>query len=103
MFRALGAYRTGAPVLVRGVEFNERRKSGEAMKAETKLQKGLRERTLVDVAHPHDAKYWTGQFGATVEEIRAAIKAVGRGISVVAAHIDTHQDVLVRRLAGRPS
>jgi hypothetical protein len=54
---------------------------------ETKTEEGLRERTLIDVTSADDIKYWTEQFGASDDELRAAVTAVGKSVAVVEDHL----------------
>lgn len=54
---------------------------------ETKTEQGLRERTLIDVANAHDVKYWTEVFGASDDELREAVSAVGKSVAVVETYL----------------
>ena len=54
---------------------------------ETKTDECLRERKLVDVTNLEDLKYWTEQFGVSADELRTAVKFVGRGVASVEAHL----------------
>jgi hypothetical protein len=56
---------------------------------ETKTEEGLRERTLIDVTSADDIKYWTEQFGASADELRAAVTAVGKSVAVVENRLKT--------------
>lgn len=58
---------------------------------ETKTEEGLRERTLIDVTSEDDIKYWTEQFGANDDELRAAVKAVGKDVAAVEAQLKKHK------------
>lgn len=58
---------------------------------ETKTEKGLRERTLIDITSADDIKYWTGQFGASGDELRAAVTKVGKSAETVEAHLKKHK------------
>jgi NACalpha-BTF3-like transcription factor len=55
--------------------------------AESKTEEGLRERTLVDITSADDVKYWTEQFGVDADELRAAVKFVGKDVALVEAHL----------------
>jgi NACalpha-BTF3-like transcription factor len=57
---------------------------------ETKAEEGVRERTLVDVTSAEDIKYWTEQFGANEDELRAAVEAVGKDVAAVEARLKKH-------------
>jgi len=58
---------------------------------ESKTERGVRERTLVNVTSADDIKYWTEQFGATDEELCEAVTAVGKSVVFVQAYLKEHR------------
>lgn len=50
-------------------------------------EKGLRERTLVDMSKPEEVTYWEEQFGTTRAALEAAVSAVGCEVKAVQARL----------------
>jgi Protein of unknown function (DUF3606) len=51
------------------------------------IERGYRERLLIDISEPTDVKYWTEQFGVTAAALKTAVKAVGPEASAVEAYL----------------
>lgn len=51
------------------------------------IEKGQRERTLVDLSKPEEVTYWEGQFGTTRLALEAAVSAVGCSVKAVEARL----------------
>ena len=43
--------------------------------------------TKISLTEPWEVKYWTGKFGVTEAQLRAAVKAVGHSTARVKAHL----------------
>lgn len=48
--------------------------------------RGPADRSRVNVHEPYEVRYWTGKFGCTEAQLRAAVRAVG----VMAADVERH-------------
>jgi hypothetical protein len=52
--------------------------------ADDKNIRGPADRARINVNEDYEVRYWTGKFGCTAEQLRAAVKAVG----VMAADVE---------------
>ncbi|SEK11970.1 DUF3606 domain-containing protein [Achromobacter sp. NFACC18-2] len=50
-------------------------------------QRGPQDRSRINVNESHELRYWTKELGATEEQLRAAVKAVGVSASAVREHL----------------
>lgn len=55
--------------------------------SDDKNKTGPGDRTRINVNEPYELRYWTKELGASADELRAAVKAVGVMVSDVREHL----------------
>ena len=60
-------------------------------------------REEIDTARDHEIRYWSARLGCSTDELKRAIRIVGRSIARVRAYVGCHRRQMVRTPARRLS
>ena len=55
--------------------------------SDDKTKTGGQDRTRISVSEDYEVRDWAKKFGVTVDELKAAVKAVGNDAKAVEAHL----------------
>ena len=51
--------------------------------ADDKTKQGPQDRSKVNTSEDYEVRYWTGKFGVSANEMKAAVKKIGSGAAAV--------------------
>ncbi len=57
--------------------------------SDDKTKTGPQDPKFVNVNEDYELRYWSGKFGVTSDQLKAAVKAVGTSTNKVAEHLQT--------------